>query len=146
MGFCTEEEAEDFLKIAPTFEQMLAHDGIRLCKYYLDITREEQRRRLNDRKKDPLKQWKVSDIDEAAQKHWKDYSRARNLMLARTHTEFAPWAIVRADEKRAARLAVLRHFVSQLDYRGKKEKLLRSDPDVIFPYAEENLRNGMIAP
>ena len=91
MGFCTEAQYEEFMETVPVFEQMLVRSGIQLFKYYLDIDKAEQRRRLKARLTDPLKQWKMSPIDAAAQKHWKDYSVARNAMFARTHTPTAPW-------------------------------------------------------
>ena len=81
MGFCTKVETEDFLETVPQFEAMLIHDGITVLKYYLDITKEEQKERLADRRKDPLKQWKLSPIDAKAPKLWKDYSKARDRML-----------------------------------------------------------------
>ena len=81
MKFCTPAEHEDFLEAAPRFERLLVRSGTVLLKYYLDIARKEQARRLRERRKDPLKQWKISPVDEAAQKHWRDYSRARDSML-----------------------------------------------------------------
>jgi polyphosphate kinase 2 len=145
MGFCSEKEAAHFLAAVPEFEQMLTHDGIRLFKYYLDISRGEQRARLRARRTNPLTQWKLSPIDKVAAKHWADYSRARDEMFARTHTAFAPWHIVRADSKRAARLNVIRHLLSHLHYADKKERLVRPDPNVVFAYDEAYLDNGMIA-
>jgi polyphosphate kinase 2 len=146
MGFCTEKETAQFLEAAPTFEHMLTNSGIKLFKFYLEIDRAEQKKRLKNRREDPLKQWKISPVDRAAQKHWADYSRARNEMFARTHTTFAPWTVVRADNKRAARLNVIRHLLSHLDYAGKRQRLIRPDAKVIFRYDEAYLKNGMIVP
>ncbi len=146
MNFCSAKDVGRFLDAVPTFEQMLAHDGIKLFKFYLDITRQEQRVRLKARRKNPLTQWKLSPIDKVAAKHWADYSQARNEMLARTHTAFAPWQIVRADQKRAARLNVIRHLLSHLHYDGRNERLVRPDPNVVFAYDEAYLQSGMIAP
>ncbi|MBV8594463.1 MAG: polyphosphate kinase 2, partial [Caulobacteraceae bacterium] len=114
MGFCTAEEQEDFLRDAPLFERMLEEAGIRLVKIWLDIERDEQARRLDARRRDPLKALKVSDLDGVAQKKWKAYSSARDEMLERTHTALTPWVCVRADHKKRARLAVIRHLIHTL--------------------------------
>ena len=146
MGFCTPREAEAFLEDAPVFEELLVRSGIKLLKYYLDITKAEQRQRLNERAKDPLTQWKVSPIDKTAMKHWKDYSRARNEMLARTHTLAVPWHIVNANDKERARLNVIRDMLSRLDYSGRSAKIRPPDPDIVFPYSNAALEAGRIAP
>ena len=146
MKFCTEAETDEFLAAAPTFEMMLVNAGIQLFKYYLDIDRKEQARRLASRKRDPLKQWKLSPIDEAAQKKWKAYSKARDAMLLRTHTSHAPWFIVKAGNKRAARLNVIRHLLSRLRYKGKDHKLLEYDPKIILEFEEVRLNDGTLAP
>ncbi len=145
MGFCTEAEAEAFLETVPTFEWMLVNSGVQLFKYYLDIKRKEQARRLKSRRHDPLKQWKVSPIDNAAQKKWHAYSRARNEMLLRTHSAHAPWCIVDANDKHSARLNLIRHLLSQLRYKKKKRHLLRYDPDIVFEFEGARLRDGSIA-
>src|SRR6185437_2131101 len=111
MGFCTQEQADDFLTSVVPFEQMLARDGIDIRKYYLDIAKKEQKKRLDDREDDPLTQWKVSPIDEAAQKKWSAYSRARDEMLRRTSHEAAPWRIVLANDKKVARLEFIRDLL-----------------------------------
>jgi polyphosphate kinase 2 len=146
MGFCTDSEYEEFMETVLPFEHMLERSGIRLFKFYLDITRPEQKKRLKERRKDPLKQWKLSPIDTAAVKYWKHYSKARNAMFARTHDTLSPWYVVRADDKRAARLNVIRHLLSSLDYEDKEERLVRPDADIVFAYDELYLENGMIAP
>jgi polyphosphate kinase len=99
MEFCSKEEYDTFLKTAPIFEELLMHCRITLVKYYLDISKEEEKKRLKQRRDDLLSQWKLSPIDAVAVKHWVDYSAARNEMLARTHTMVAPWTVVRADNK-----------------------------------------------
>src|SRR5574340_643076 len=146
MGFCSEKEHEEFLETVPTFEQMLIRSGITLIKYYLDISKHEQEKRLEDRRKDPLKQWKTSPIDAVAQKHWDDYSLARNTMFARTHTLITPWTVVRADDKKLARLNVIRDLLSRTDYGGKDHSLIQPDADIVFSYAETYVERGMIAP
>jgi len=145
MGYCTEEEYEEFMNTVPMFEQLLTHCGFTILKYYLDISREEQERRLKQRRKDPLRQWKLSPIDSKASKHWKDYSEARNVMLARTHGVFAPWIIVRADDKRSARLNVIRDLLSRCDFHGKDRHGPPPDPNAVFFYDTSQLENGMIA-
>jgi polyphosphate kinase 2 len=146
MGFCTPEEHESLMEDAPRFEQLLVRSGILLRKYYLDIGKAEQERRLADRARDPLKQWKVSPIDEAAIKNWEKYSEARNEMFARTHTAFAPWHVVRTDDKRTARINVIKAILASIDYKGKDESLLVVDPEVVFTYAVRLVKDQRIAP
>ena len=146
MGFCTERQAEAFLEDVPVFEGLLVRSGITLLKYYLDITKDEQKRRLKERAKDPLTQWKVSPIDKTAMKHWKDYSRARNEMLARTHTLRVPWRVVRANDKLRARINVIRDMLSRLDYAERSPGIRLPDPAIIFPYSDAALEAGRIAP
>ncbi len=146
MGFCTDAQYREFVETVPEFEQMLERSGIRLFKCYLDICKAEQKKRLKSRRKDPLKQWKISPIDEQALDHWDDYSKARNEMFARTHSPTAPWCIVRADDKRIARLNVIKHLLSRLDYEGKDERLVLPNPDIVFLYDEAYLKNKMISP
>lgn len=146
MGFCTNEEYDEFMETVLDFENMLVRSGTKLLKYYLDITEDEQRKRLKDRRKDPLKQWKVSPIDAEAVKHWADYSLARNQMLARTHNPVTPWTIVRADDKPLARINLIKHLLSRLHYSDKDEAALVVDPDVIFEYHETYVQKGMVAP
>jgi polyphosphate kinase 2 len=127
MGFCTEAEHEEFMGSVSDFEHMLVRSGIQLLKYYLDISKDEQKRRLKDRKADPLKRWKISPIDDQALKYWKQYSAARNEMLARSHNPMAPWTIVRADDKRQTRLNVIRDVLGRLHYKDKGKRLIRPD-------------------
>ncbi|MDY0329733.1 MAG: polyphosphate kinase 2 [Thiomonas sp.] len=145
MGFCTEAQYEEFMETVPVFEQMLVRSGLQLFKYYLDIDKDEQKQRLKDRLTDPLKQWKMSPIDAAAQKHWKDYSVARNAMFARTHTPVAPWTIVRANDKKQARLNLIMDLLARLDYQGKDHALLCPDPEVVFNYTHEAVAQGRVA-
>jgi len=145
MGFCSKDEHEEFMQSVPKFEEMLVNSGIKLMKYYLDISKEEQERRLADRKRDPLKQWKTSPIDTVALKHWKAYSKARDEMLLRTHTEAAPWSIVRADDKRLARLNLIRDVLSRLHYKGKKKKLAKPDRDIAFGFKPECIDGQQLA-
>lgn len=145
MGFSSRVEQEKFLETVGAFEDMLVRDGITLMKYYLDISRNEQRDRLRERARSPLTQWKVSPIDAQAQKHWKDYSRARNKMLLRTHTGVAPWHIVRADNKRVARLGVIRDILDRLHYEGKIASLATPSRNIVYPFDEALRRDGGLA-
>lgn len=145
MGFCTEAEYEEFMETVANFEHMLVRSGIKLLKYYLDISKAEQKRRLKARREDVLKQWKTSPIDDQAQKHWADYSIARNAMLARTHNPVAPWTVVRADDKRAARIHLIKDLLTRLHYDGKDETVLLTNPELVFQYDESYVQNGMIA-
>jgi polyphosphate kinase 2 len=145
MGFCTEAEHEEFMGSVASFETMLVDSGIKLFKYYLDISKSEQKQRLQDRKLDPLTQWKVSPIDGQAIKHWKDYSLARNEMLARTHNATAPWTLVRADDKRLTRINLIKDLLSRLHYAGKDERLIRPDTQIVFPCDAADLQNGQLA-
>jgi polyphosphate kinase 2 len=131
MGFCTAEQHEEFMGTVSIFEEMLVRSGIKLIKYYLDISREEQARRLRDRQLDPLKQWKISPIDEAALKKWKAYSNARNEMLLRTHHLVAPWTVIHSDDKKRARINLLRHLLTKLQYPGKDKSLLVWDTAIV---------------
>lgn len=146
MNFCTPEETREFLRTVPDFEAMLLRAGIQLFKYYLDISREEQARRLRERKKNPLKQWKVSPIDEVALEHWDDYSRARNAMLERTHSRHAPWIVVRADDKHQARLNVIRDLLSRVDCPGQDKHLARPDRRVVREFDTRLIRQRWLAP
>lgn len=145
MGFCTEADVARFFKAVIPFEQMLVDAGIQILKYYLDISKAEQRRRLEERRTDPLKQWKSSPVDRVALKRWRAYSRARNEMLARTHNPVTPWFIVRADDKRAARLNVIRHILSRVDCPRTDEHEASPDGSVVFPYDEQCVARGWLA-
>jgi polyphosphate kinase 2 len=146
MGFCTKQEAREFLAAVPAFEAMLIASGTHLVKYYLDIDKREQKKRLRERRRDPLKQWKLSPVDMKAPKLWKAYSQARDEMFARSHSELAPWTVVRADDKHAARLNIIRDLLWRIDYRGRDERLLIVDPDIIFPYSDAARAEGKISP
>ena len=118
MGFCTEEEAERFLLVTPAIErEMVVQNGIILRKYFLDISQEEQRRRFEARIKDPLKHWKLSPMDIESVRRWWDYTAAYQRMIEATHTPEAPWYIVPADDKRRARLNLIRHLLDSIPYK-----------------------------
>ncbi|MBI1772996.1 MAG: polyphosphate kinase 2 [Burkholderiales bacterium] len=145
MGFCSKDEHEEFMQSVPKFEEMLVNSGIKLLKYYLDIDKDEQTRRLADRERDPLKQWKTSPVDAVAVKHWKAYSDMRDAMLLRTHTIAAPWHIVRANDKLAARLNLMRDILSRLQYTGKNKKLIKPDLEIVFEFSPECIDSSRLA-
>ncbi|MCK6457200.1 MAG: polyphosphate kinase 2 [Phycisphaerae bacterium] len=122
MGFCDEQQHHRFLELCPIFERHIIGAGIRLVKYWLEVSNEEQKRRFEARIADPLRQWKLSDMDLPSRQKWFKYSRARDQMLAATDTEWAPWFIVPSDDKRRARLNCIAHFLSLLPYEPVKRK------------------------
>ena len=147
MGFCTEHEYDEFMMSVTDFEEMLVRSDIKLFKYYLDISRGVQEERLAERRADPLKQWKISPIDDRAVEMWTPYSDARDEMLERTHTALTPWTIVRADRKRSARLNLIRNLLRRLDYEGKTgAEGLQEDPDIVFRYDVGVAGAGGMAP
>lgn len=119
MGFCTPEQHEHFLEETPRFEQMIRNDGIRFFKIWLDIGQEMQLKRFHDRRHSPLKYWKFSPIDVAGIKLWDKYTDARNTMISRTHSGHAPWTIVKSNDKKRARLAVMRRILRTIPYKGR---------------------------
>jgi polyphosphate kinase 2 len=145
MGFCSDAEYEEFMGTVTSFEAMLVRSGIKLLKYYLDISKDEQRERLKERARDPLTQWKSSPIDAKALRHWKDYSRARDEMLRRTHTAFAPWRVVRADDKKTARINVMRDILARLHYEDKDARLVVPDASVVFEFDESSIRDRRLS-
>lgn len=139
MGFCTRKECREFLISVPKFEQMLVDSGIKLLKFYLDIGKDEQKKRLAQRRSSPLTQWKISPIDAVALKHWDAYTQARDSMLLATHSSHAPWHIVRTDNKRRARLNLMKDILFQLPYSGRKRASVRPDRNIVFRFTPESL-------
>jgi polyphosphate kinase 2 len=117
MGFCTAPQYQEFMQSCPEFERMLLRSGIRLIKYWFSVSDEEQERRFQDRMKNVTKRWKLSPMDLESRKHWADYSRAKDEMFAVTDTRQAPWYVVNAEDKKAARLNVIKHLLAQFVYR-----------------------------
>jgi len=137
MGFCDSLEYLEFMRQAPDMERMLVRSGIRLFKYWFSVTREEQERRFNSRQGDPLKQWKLSPIDQESQGKWAEYTEAKEAMFFYTDTADAPWTIVKSDDKKRARLNCMQHFLSSLDYPGKNEHVVRGpDPLIVGSSAQ----------
>ena len=116
MGFCTDDEYEEFFRTVPEFEKMLVRSGIKLIKYWFSITDDEQHMRFLGRIHDPLKQWKLSPMDLESRRRWEDYTKAKETMLERTHIPEAPWWVVQADNKKKARLNCIHHLLSQMPY------------------------------
>jgi polyphosphate kinase 2 len=144
MGFCTDEEHEIFLRDTPRFESMLLESGLRLVKLWLDVSKKEQAKRLEERATEPLKALKASPMDAEAQKRWDAYSEARDEMLTRTSSPTAPWTIVRADHKKRARLAILSHLVKTLAPKDIAHEVDAPDPDVLFPFEMAALEDGRL--
>src|SRR5262249_1489993 len=125
------------------FEGLLVRSGLALRKYYLDITREEQQKRLADRQKDALKAWKTSPVDAQALKKWKPYTKARDEMFRRTSHGLAPWRVVKANHKKRARLGLMSDVLDSFDYRGKKAALVEPDHDVVFIWSPGIEKTGL---
>lgn len=125
MGFCTEEQARKFLKGAPLVEKAMVDSGIVLLKYWLEVSPEEQTRRLESRIEDGRKVWKLSPMDLKSYRRWYDYSKARDEMFAATDTKFAPWYVARSDDKRSARLNVISHILEQIPYKAVSRDKVR---------------------
>ena len=127
MGFCSEDDVEEFFRSVPEFERMLVRSNIRLLKYWFSITDEEQHLRFLGRIHDPLKQWKLSPMDLESRRRWEQYTRAKEAMLERTHIPEAPWWVVNADDKKKARLNCIRHLLGLMPY----EEIVR--PEIHLP-------------
>ncbi len=117
MGFCTDEEYEEFLRSCPIFEEMLVKSGIILLKYWFSVNDEEQERRFKERIENPIKRWKLSPMDLKSREHWVEYSQAKDVMQAHTDTGLSPWYVVNADNKKKARLNCIAHLLSKIPYK-----------------------------
>lgn len=133
MGFCTQADYERFMQQVPEFEHMLYEDGVTIIKFWFSISKDEQNARFASRRENPLKQWKLSPIDARAQELWDSYTHYKELMFSRTHTSFSPWVIVRANNKKTARLESIRYVLSLFEYEGKEQAgtSLHPDPTVV---------------
>ena len=136
MGFCNEDQYEQFMRQVSEFEHMLFEDGVHLIKFWFSIEKDEQSRRFNERRKNPLKQWKLSPVDERGQELWDKYTYYKEQMFALTHTSFSPWTIIKTNEKKEARLETIRHVLSRFEYEGKDEAQTRvlPDPNVVMRF------------
>ena len=131
MGFCTQEEHKEFLHEVPEFEKMLINSEIKIFKFYFSVSKDEQEKRFHKRRNDPLKQYKLSPVDEKSQEMWDKYTIAKYSMLLASHTEHAPWIIVRSDDKKKARINCIKQILKDMDYPNKiKEKKLLVDSEI----------------
>src|SRR4051812_2110153 len=143
MGFCTDQEYQDFMQSCPEFERMLVRSGIKLIKYWFSVSNEEQERRFQERMHKVTKRWKLSPMDLESRKRWADYSRAKDEMFAVTDTKQCPWYVVNSENKEAARLNVIRHLLSQFQYKDLTPKpmplpAIRKSKYVRPPITEQN--------
>jgi len=134
MGFCTDQEYREFLRSCPEFERMLVRSGIILIKYWFSVSDEEQERRFQKRIEDPVRRWKISEVDLQSRKFWIDYSKAKDEMFAHTDIKQAPWYVVHGDDKRRARLNVIAHFLSLIPYQEVHE------PELELPERQNNIK------
>jgi len=136
MGFCSEDQYNQFMVQVPEFEHMLYEDGVTVIKFWFSITKEEQAKRFASRLENPLKRWKFSPVDKEGQRLWADYTKYKELMFSKTHTDFSPWIIVKTNDKRTARLESMRYVLSKFDYQGKEKAKanMLPDPNVIARY------------
>jgi polyphosphate kinase 2 len=138
-GFCTEQEYQAFMRQAPEFELMLHEDGVEIVKFWFAISKREQKKRFEERHGDPRKNWKISPIDQRAQELWDSYTHYKEEMFSRTHTSACPWIVVRANNKKKARLESIRYVLSTLDYDGKDQAKVDLHPD---PNVAERFHRG----
>jgi polyphosphate kinase 2 len=141
MGFCSEEQAREFLRIVPAFEKLMVRSGVILLKYWLEVGMDEQTRRLKDRIDDGRKIWKLSPMDVLSYSRWYDYSRARDEMFKATDTKWAPWYVVKSDDKRRARLNLISHLLSRIPYKtAPREKVKLPKRQKPHGYREPNYK------
>ncbi len=146
MGFCTQEEHKEFLHEVPEYERMQVNSNTILLKFYFSVSKKEQARRFEKRKTDPLKQYKLSPVDEKSQQMWDKYTIAKYSMLLASHTDHAPWTIIRSDNKKQARVNCIKHILSQVEYPGKiKHAALKIDPEILISGNQEikNMESNM---
>jgi polyphosphate kinase 2 (PPK2 family) len=136
MNFCTDRQYRVFMQQVPEFEHMLYEDGVELVKFWFSISKDVQNQRFESRRQDPLKQWKISPVDDRAQENWDLYTKYKDEMFSKTHTSYSPWIIVRANDKKKARLESMRYLLSALEFDGKDDNrtALTPDPDVVMRY------------
>jgi polyphosphate kinase 2 len=143
MGFCTEEQHQQFLMLCPVVEKMITDNGIRLIKFWLEVSDHEQKRRFEARITDPLRQWKLSPMDLPSRSKWFEYSRARDLMLKHTDTKHAPWHILRSDDKKRARLNCIRYLLDLIPYKKvSREKIRLPDRSMKDAYDDRAALKG----
>jgi polyphosphate kinase len=148
MGFCSDEQNKRFLKDVPMLEELLVKDGIKLFKFYFSVSKDVQKERFDSRKTDPLKQYKLSPVDNLAQKYWDQYSVRKFQMLSETNRTISPWTIIRSDVKKKSRINCIKYLLSNMEYEDKiSDKQLKYDPEIIVSgidelhHMEENIMN-----
>jgi polyphosphate kinase len=147
MGFCTAEEYEEFFRSVPEFERMLVRSGLRLIKYWFSITDEEQHLRFLGRIHDPLKQWKLSPMDLESRRRWEEYTKAKEVMLERSHIPEAPWWVVQAVDKKRARLNCIHHLLEQFQYTEvHKEPIVLPEREHHEHYSRQAVPPQMLVP
>jgi len=138
MGFCTQEEHHEFLREVPEFEKMLVKSDTILFKFYISVSKKEQKRRFKKRETDPLKQYKLSPVDKESQKLWDKYTVAKYSMLMASNTEIAPWTVIRSDNKKFARLETIKHILNSMDYTNKAdENMFKANKKILVSGIEE---------
>ena len=142
MGFCTDDQYDQFIKQVPEFEHLLYEDHMIVIKFWFSISKKEQKKRFDSRLNNPLKEWKYSPVDMKGQELWDVYTHYKEEMFSKTHTNFSPWIIVKTNDKKQARLESMRYVLSQFDYEGKGESdiSLTPDPDVIMRYHRSSVQ------
>ena len=149
MGFCTDEQNKRFLKDAPMVEELLVKDGIKLFKFYFSVSKEVQKERFEARKVDPLKQYKLSPVDNLAQKYWDQYAIRKFQMLSETNRSLSPWTIIRSDNKKMARINCMKFILASMNYTDKlPDKHLNPDPKIIIPGTDElqHMQKNLLSP
>ena len=149
MGFCTDEQNKRFLKDVPMVEELLVKDGIKLFKFYFSVSREVQKERFDSRKVDPLKQYKLSPVDNLAQEYWDQYSIRKFQMLSETNRSLSPWTIIRSDNKKMARINCMKFILSSMEYTDKlPDKYLTPDPKIIVSGIDElqHMQENLLTP
>lgn len=141
MGFCSEDQYQEFLVQVPEFEHMMYEDGVIIIKFWLSITKEEQLKRFEARKENPLKRWKFSPVDKQGQILWDKYTHYKSEMFTKTHTTYSPWMIIKTNDKKVARLEAMRYVLSRFNYDGKSSEdvTLNPDPNVVMRYYRSNI-------
>ena len=146
MGFCTEHEYREFMRSVPEFEHMLVRSGIKLIKYWFSVSPDEQERRFQARASDPMRRWKLSDMDLEARTRWVDYSRAKDEMFRYTDKTQSPWWVVEADDKRRARLNCIAHLLSLVDYADLAPPPMELPPRQVDEYERPPMREQRFVP
>ena len=140
MGFCTKAQYKDFLVQVPEYEHMMYEDGLIIIKFWLSISKDEQLKRFEARKTNPLKRWKFSPVDQKGQELWDSYTDYKDEMFSKTHTSYSPWIIIKTNDKKTARLEAIRHVLSKFNYddKGTVATTLAPDPNVVMRYFRSN--------